>query len=258
MGRLVGADLAAGSSSAFDMDKADELLLKRAEKAPWYLRGFAALGLALAAREGDAANEAVRAFRTKASAVLLGMARDTKLNVSVQSAAVVGLGLLGLEANVPTLIALARRAGTDTEVRAHAALALGQIGAKTQGVVEALSDLATGSAPDRLRGHAALALSLLGEGNIAPRLIEDLGRDTSTRRLAATTRALGRLGELSAVEPLLAQAARTDARPLVRAMAIVSLGRLLDPEPRPSLLRLSLGACYPARSRALHELLTIL
>lgn len=258
MGRLVGADLAAGSTSAFDMDKADELLLQRAEKAPWYLRGFAALGLALAAREGDPAVASVRVFRTKASARLLQMARDKRLNASVRSAAVVGLGLLGMESNVPTLIAIARRAGTDPEVRAHAALALGQIGSKTQGVVEALSDLALGAAPDRLRGHAALALSLLGEGAIAKDLIAGLDRDTSTRRLAATTRALGRLGELAAVEPLLAQAARPAARPLVRAMAIVSLGRLLDPEPRPSLLRLSLGACYPARSRALHELLTIL
>ncbi|MDJ0523661.1 MAG: HEAT repeat domain-containing protein, partial [Planctomycetota bacterium] len=52
MGRLVGADLDAGSTRALDVDKADVLLLERAEKAPWYLRGFALLGLALAARGG--------------------------------------------------------------------------------------------------------------------------------------------------------------------------------------------------------------
>ncbi len=258
MGRLVGADLAAGSTRVLEFDKADKLLLERAEQAPWYLRGFAALGLALAAREGTADLPAAVAFRRRASAVLLAMARASKEPATVRAAGVVALGLLGMPENVPALTAIARRGGEDPEVRAHAALALGQTGSTGGGVVEALSDLVGGSAPETVRSHAALALSLLAEGGVAAQLIKSLDVDTSTRRLAAATRALGRLGELSAVEPLIAAARSTDARPLVRAMAIVSLGRLLDPEPRSSLLRLSLGAAYPARSRALHEALTIL
>ncbi|MDA1195834.1 MAG: hypothetical protein O2894_11700, partial [Planctomycetota bacterium] len=76
--------------------------------------------------------------------------------------------------------------------------------------------------------------------------------------LAAGAQALGRLAQLAAVEPLLELAGAAEARPLARAMAVVALGRLLEPAERPALLRLTLGACYPARSRALEEVFTIL
>ena len=82
--------------------------------------------------------------------------------------------------------------------------------------------------------------------------------EDEAQKLAAVTRALGRLGDLSAVEPLLALAAREDVPELVQAMAVVSMGRLLDSEPRPSLLRLTGGVCYPARSKAFQEAFTIL
>ncbi len=258
LGRLVGADLAAGSLRSLTTDKADALLLQRTEQAPWYMRGWAAIGLALAAREGDPTNEAVGAFRTKAAAAIQRLLVDAKTQASVRGAASVALGLLGMKRCVPALLAVARRSGENAEMRAHAALALGQIGDTTRGVVEALSDLAAGSGPDQVRGHAALALSLLGERSVSGRLIESLESDASTRRLSASARALGRLGDLGAVAPLIKLAGRSDAKPLVRAMAIVSLGRLLESEPRPSLLRLTLGSCYPARSHALQEAFTIL
>ena len=40
--------------------------------------------------------------------------------------------------------------------------------------------------------------------------------------------------------------------------AVVALGLLADPEPRPSLLRLTFQANYPARTDALHEAYSIL
>jgi len=258
VGTLVGADLAAGSTRALAFDKADRLLLDRVAKAPWYLQGWAALGLALAAREGDVKIAAVARFRGQASTALTGLLRDKKAPTTVRGAAAAALGLLGVRSNAPALLAVARRGGEDAGMRAHAALALGQIGARGGGVVEALSDLAAGQGPEVVRGHAALALSLLGEGGASARLIQALSSGGSTRALATTARALGRLGNLPAAAPLLALAARSEARPLARAMAIVAIGRLLDAETRPSLLRLTLGACYPARSRALQEAFTIL
>ena len=81
---------------------------------------------------------------------------------------------------------------------------------------------------------------------------------SSVALLASTARALGRLGDLTAVPPLCALAADGDARPLARAMAVVALGRLLDPEPRPSMLRITFGACYPARTPDLQEVFSIL
>ena len=43
-----------------------------------------------------------------------------------------------------------------------------------------------------------------------------------------------------------------------RALAVVALGLVLDPEPRPSLQRVAVGANYPSRTPSLHELLSIL
>jgi len=258
LGRMVGAALAADSTRVLTHDKADARLLKRAERAPWYLRGFAALGLALAAREAKEAPEAASALRRNAGRVLLAMARDGKAQWSVRGAGVVGLGLLGDGGCTPSLLALLQRTHEDPELRAHAALALGQIGAGGDDVVKALEAVVLGAEPEVVRANAALALSLLGRKEVAPRLLERLEADTSTRLLTGTARALGRLGDLSGAEPLVALARRDGARPLVRAMALVALGRLLDPEARPSMLRLTLGTCYPARTRSLQEAFTIL
>ena len=60
------------------------------------------------------------------------------------------------------------------------------------------------------------------------------------------------------MEPLLAVAGDGDRPELVRAMAIVALGVLADPEARPSLQRLRRGAAYPVRTTALEEAFTIL
>lgn len=258
LGRMVGADLRAGSTRVLDFDKADDLLVQRAENAPWYLRGFAALGLALAAREGDPGNPRIARFRARARGLLLKMARTQAHELGVRGAGAVGLGLLADETALPVLRALVPQAALDAELRGHAALALGQIGKAESATVRALADVVAARGPDVVRNRAALGLSLLGAREATRKLIEQLDDEASTRRLAAVTRALGRLGDLSAAEPLLALAARTDVPELVQAMAVVSLGRLLDPEPRSSLLRLTGGVCYPARSKAFQEAFTIL
>ena len=258
LGRMVGAELAAGSTRVLGADKLDGVLLQRLETAPWYLRGWAALAVALAAREADPADETAGAFRTRARGALERLARAAATQPDVQGACAVGLGLLGDAAAAPVLVRLARDAGRPDDVRGHAALALAQVGGGG-GAVEALSDLvADEKAGAAARANAAHALSLLGETRVVPGLLETLRGETSTRRLAATAAALGRLGHLAAVEPLIAIAGDTKARGLARAMALVALGRLLDPAPRPSLLRIIRGACYPARTRALQEVFTIL
>ena len=258
LGRMLGAELAAGTTRALEADGLAKALLGRLDDAPWYLRGFAAIGLGLAAREGDAADEAVRTFRTKARTALERLARASKTQADVQGACAVALGLIGDKASAGALVAMVRDTTRAEDVRAHAALALAQIGGGG-GAVEALSDVvADAKAPAVARSRAAHALALLGENRVAQQLLSDLGQETSTRRLAALATALGRLGNLGAVEGLITTAKDGAARPLVRAMALVALGRLLDPAPRPSLLRITGGACYPARTSALQEVFTIL
>ncbi len=259
LGRMLGAELAAGSTRALT-GAADlgTLLLERLEGAPWFLRGWAALAVALAARGADPADEVAGAFRTRARSALERLARAAATQPDVQGACAVGLGLLGDGASAGVLVRMARDSARADDVRGHAALALAQIGGGG-GAVEALSDLvADPKAGAVARANAAHALSLLGETRIVPGLLEDLRTETATRRLAAVATALGRLGHLAAVDPLMTLAGDTKARALARAMALVALGRLLDPAPRPSLLRMIRGACYPARTRALQEAFTIL
>jgi HEAT repeat protein len=76
--------------------------------------------------------------------------------------------------------------------------------------------------------------------------------------LAQVAVALGRLDDLAAVGPLLDLAKDGRRTELTQALAVVSLGLLADPAARPSLLLLSRHANYPARTDALHEVLTIL
>ena len=168
------------------------------------------------------------------------------------------LGLLAQAGVIPAVRALVPRSALNAEVRGHAALALGQIGRVAPEILDVLGDAASRAGPDVVRGRAALGLSLLGGRGITPRLLDQLDAEGSTRRLAGATLALGHLGDLSAVEPLVATLDDKDARELIRAMAAVALGRLLDPEARPSLLRLTRGVCYPARTGAFQELFTLL
>ncbi|MDA1196330.1 MAG: hypothetical protein O2894_14265, partial [Planctomycetota bacterium] len=65
LGSFVGADLATGSERTLSFDGADRLLLDRLAEAPEYLRGWAALGLALAARGAKAAGERGGPFRAR-------------------------------------------------------------------------------------------------------------------------------------------------------------------------------------------------
>lgn len=258
LGRLLGADLAEGSDRLLRATKVGELLLERAAKGPWYLRGFGILALALAVKDAPDDLEAATELRRRASDLLVITLRDRTLEDDLRGAAAVGLGLLRVEAALVDLVPIVRKTTADPDLRGHAALAVGFIGAREPAVRQALVSCATGSEPERVRARAALGLSLLGASDAALPLVEQLEKGGRTSHLAGVTLALGHLGELSAVEPLIEVAADRRRPELVRAMAIVALGMLTDPEQRPSLLRLALGAPYPVRSPALEEAFTIL
>lgn len=258
LGRLVGADLADGSTRVLDGTKAASLLGERASKGPWYLKGFGTLGLALAVRQvPDDCAVGVK-LRSDALVTFRRTLQTRTLESDLRGAAAAALGLLRAPGAVPDLCAVVANPTADGELRAHAALALGQIGVASDEVVAALEAAATEEGPEGLRARAALGLSLLGRSDSVKALVAQLRGGRRTSHLAGVTLALGHLGHLDAVEPLLEVAAEAERPELVRAMAIVALGVLADPEERPSLLRLSRGTAYPVRTRALEEAFTIM
>ena len=94
---MVGAQLHDGASLSRAQEKSFDALLGRTKHAPWYLRGFAALSLGLAARDASTEEEPGAQFRRDAGRLLGQMAYDGKAQWAVRGAAVVGLGLLGDE-----------------------------------------------------------------------------------------------------------------------------------------------------------------
>jgi len=258
LGRLVGADLAQGSTRVLDTPDALSILTERATSGPFYLRGFGVLAFALAARDVPADLAPGVALASRARTLAQQTLRDRTLEPELRGAAAVGLGLLRADEAVPDLVATVNRPTAESEVRSHAALALGQIGLASPEVVSCLERAATEDGPETLRARAALGLSLLGRSASVTPLVEQLRTGRLTSHLAGVTLALGQLGDLAAVEPLLALARESDRSELVRAMAIVALGVLADPEARPSLLRLKRGCAYPVRTPALEEAFSIL
>lgn len=258
-GRLLGADLRAGTTDLLLRTAAAPTLLGEAGHGPRPVRGFSALGLALAAR-GVVSGEAETArFTQQATATLLrGFERTT--DDGLRGAYAVGLGLLRDSGKpvVQALSATLEDRAAAPELRGHVALALAQIGDRSLGVLRAVRTAMYDRRSPDLRSEAALALSFLGGPSDTKMLTQELEKARSQWVLAQIASALGQLGDVAAVPAVLALASDAGRDDESRALAIASLGLLGDPEPRPSLLQLSLDANYPAHTAALREAFTIL
>jgi len=92
---------------------------------------------------------------------------------------------------------------------------------------------------DRTMREAALALALTQRARAVPELLEAWERCREPDDYDAVARALRLAGGADAIAPLLAIAQSRERAALERAFALVALGRITDPEPRPLLDRLA-------------------
>jgi hypothetical protein len=257
-GRLLAADLSSGAG-LLAASAAPRTLLAAAEQATGQERGYAILGLALAARATfhEGTGGAVWAQRAR-ELMLEGLLR-TREEDGERSANAVGLGLLGAEGAVPSLVPVVGDRSVGPRTRGHSAVALAQLQARGNESLRALVVALSERTHEDLRAHAALALSWLRSREALALLLRQAADpEASEHVLAQTAVALGRLGDVGAVPTLAALAADRAHGPQGRALAVVALGLVLDPEPRSSLARLAADANYPAATDALRELLTIL
>jgi HEAT repeat protein len=263
LAQLVRADLRDPEGSpVVASTRATQVLLSEARSGPTPSRGFSALALGLAAAEAKkdtgAATRTSAVFRTEAEAVLLRELARRAVADDLRGAFAVAVGLAGIEAAREPLLSLLGDQGASTELRGHAAVALAQVAPPEPDVLKALHlALAEIRLPD-LRRQSALALALLGGRSAAVQLVRQMRTGRTELLLAQIVVALGRLGELSTVSALQAVAKDASRSELARSLAVVALGLLTDPEPRPSLLRLTQDAFYPARTSALGEAFSIL
>lgn len=257
LGRLLAAQLEAGLSGVL-VTETGKFLLADARTANEEERGYSVIALALAARTVVRGAEAPVWAREAEALVLEGVARAAE-DDTLRAAFAVALGLLGTPAGSAEIEKNLEERGVGPLTRSAGAVALGQIGLRSPGVVRTLVLTLMDRRQHDLRGEAALALSWLGTREALPLLLREAQDPRAPEHvMAEVALGLGRLGDVGAVDTL-ATIARDEKRcEAGRALAIAALGLVLDPEPRPSLLKIVAGANFPARTYSLHELLTIL
>lgn len=249
-GRLIRAERQAGQDLLAYDPHVGRKLRNAAENAQADERALAALGLALA--------HAGSAEQGNTGALLRERFATDPGGPWTRAAYAVGLLLLGDAAAAPGLLEGLKDAGTDPALRAVCALALGVLGQTDEATRHALATAVFDRSAPEVAGEAALALSMLPRGSEGPLLAGRLDDRTSEHTRARIAVALGRLGDVRAVDELLAVADGERHGDETRALAVAALGLLADPEPVPSLLRLARDAPYTARTDALHEALDIL
>jgi HEAT repeat protein len=214
-------------------------------------RPFAALALGLWGRN----ERLISTARSHAVGALMDQF-DKCTNPSYRGAIALSLGLLQAREATPPIAAAFGRA-TDGELAGQLALALGMLDAREQiGALRA--ELADVRADPRRETAIALALGLLGDPQTVPSLVERLGRARTFAEVATVARALGRIGDATAVDPLLALLADESAPPARRAVAEAALGLLAAKSDLPWNSAFKAGTNYCCRSEALAEIADLL
>jgi len=258
LARIVHADLRTDAATLFAETHADRVLIARAQKSFVTMRGFHAMALALAARGIRSPQEPIGKFVRVARETLLAAYDRPHGDNDLRGAYVVALGLLGVPEARDRLVAVLRERNAGPSLRSRAAIALAQIGALDPEVRAALRAVMADKRPLAPRSAAALALSLLTGSPESDALVTQLRSAGSQRERIAAAVALGQLEDPKSL-PAITEVARGEKNNFeVRALAISILGLIGDPEPTPSMFRLSLDANYIARTDALNEALTLL
>ena len=134
----------------------------------------------------------------------------------------------------------------DEAARAYSAIGLGLMGAKD--AIEPLQEIvAKSDDTPLLQARAGLALGLLGDHTVVPRLIESMKTSTVPAK-AAIASALGFLGDSRSVETLVGLTTTKATKQPIREAAVVALGFISDRAAEPWRSSLARGANYRAES----------
>lgn len=252
LGHCLGADHQAGDVGVVRTTKAGQVLLDVVKGSETTVRGFCVIALGLAARTEGADEAPIAPFLRPARRALMRVlvhARPRYPNRGGHTAAIGFAQALGGRA---ALLALLDDEDAHPWNRTVAALALGSLGQADTAVREALAQ-ATVAEAGGLPPAAARALAALGGTLADTELLATLEAVRTPSRAADILLALGRLQDPSAAAPLIAWARDESKDDAGRALAVVALGLLGDPEPRPSLTRVTRDGNYPSRTKALAE-----
>jgi HEAT repeat protein len=217
-------------------------LRARLEDGPWADRAYVAIALGA---QGDVA-----------AAPLLRKACKKENEESARAAIFTALGLLGDMEAVPLLESELGRGSSPGTHRGYAAFALGVMPSPASKDV-LWKRLAEEEDP-RVRADYEAALGFLGDERVKALLVKEMNDATSSFARCAAAACLGVLRRADAVPDLVAVVENPRADGIVRSIAIVALGQIVDPCLVPKLARLPAGGEVSLSTKALSEALTIL
>jgi HEAT repeat protein len=211
-------------------------------------RSWAAMAAAIYAKEVKSAVPKLAELLTKAY--------EKESDKSFKSAYAVALGLLN-HAPAANQILDDFTAEKDEEFRGYAAVALGFMNFKEAG--DPLRNLCQSKtiAPT-FRLQIATALGLMADAEAVHVLVETLKSAQTLGVSSAVAKALGLIGDQSAIEPLKAIAQDKSVGDITRAFACVALGIVCEKTELPWNARISQDNNYRGRVPAIDEILDIL
>jgi HEAT repeat protein len=106
--------------------------------------------------------------------------------------------------------------------------------------------------PERLK-QCAIALGLLGDKNVVPKLTELLGESRGLATQASLSSALGIIGDRRSIDPLVVMLENKDLTDRARGFAAVALGIVADKEPLPWNSKIALDLNYRASTQTLTD-----
>lgn len=256
--RLVAAHVAEGHGYA-PIARSLGHLARVANSGSAEARAWGALALGIASRRVPGEDRDIQKWVAQTHKQLDAMVRKAKGGDDVQAATVTGLAIAEVRAAHDALEEIVEDRGRGPKVRSSSVLGLGLFGRARPEVLRAVRVALWDPTDPDLRSHAAMALSMLGQGRSeAAALVRELEGAKTERVSAHIAIALGRLGSLEAAPTLLELARDTSRSSIARAMAFAALGILADPAPKPSLYLLADGLPHGSLPDALLEALSIL
>ncbi|MHC5009363.1 MAG: HEAT repeat domain-containing protein, partial [Planctomycetota bacterium] len=243
-------------NTLLDRTLVGEFLLVTAAYGRYHDRTHAALALGSLLREQAGRTAPPADFRQKAERVLRGGIEAGEPRS--RAAFAVALGLAGDHESEGAIREVARDAAQDPVLRAYALLGLSLLVPRENPTRHVMRD----SLPERRseihRILAARALGIVRDEASVDALAAELREGRSSQHKGEAAIALARIGTEEAANALLRLAADTDEHAHTRSVALAGLGRLIDAEPLPSLLRLTSWTNYRASTDLLNELLSLL
>jgi hypothetical protein len=244
LGRSAGR---AGPGPSDDVDRERRHLLDGLARGSSQKARWAALGLAMfedgRARAGRGGTASIREALREALA-------DAGSPTDV-AAFSIALGVVGDEEAADLLLSRMRKS-RDDGARGAAAVGLGLLGAR-QATTEIRMIVDASTYRPALLREASIALGMLGDRDVVPLLTDKLVSSHSLFAQAAVAQALGRIGDVAALEPLVRLLGDTSRPDETRAVAAVALGLVGDRDALPFSAAYAVDGNYFAAPPTLYD-----